>query len=292
MLGTPTGDCCGGEWTHGAGYLGREHAGVRLNVGGREPAAVRHAARRPGAARGAGRRVQPARQAQPRWPASTIPTTRRCGPASSRTSWPSACRPPCPRRWSSNDETAETQQARTAWTTRRRSRSASSAWRRGGWSSAACASCRSSTAAAAAARGTPTADIKKNHTNLSAQVDQPIAGLLKDLKQPRPAGRHARRLGHRVRPHARRAGRRPRPSSARLLRLAGRRRHQGRRGARRDRRAGLPRRRESALRHRHPRHGAAPARPRPARWKCPAAGAWRSISASRSPKSWHKSAIG
>jgi len=30
VLGTPTGDCCGGAWTHGAGYLGPEHAGVRL----------------------------------------------------------------------------------------------------------------------------------------------------------------------------------------------------------------------------------------------------------------------
>jgi len=37
VLGVPTGDCCGGEWTHGAGYLGPEHAGVRLNVGGPEP---------------------------------------------------------------------------------------------------------------------------------------------------------------------------------------------------------------------------------------------------------------
>src|SRR5687768_10548315 len=37
VLGTPTGDCCGGEWTHGAGYLGPEHAGVRMNVGGKEP---------------------------------------------------------------------------------------------------------------------------------------------------------------------------------------------------------------------------------------------------------------
>jgi hypothetical protein len=37
VLGVPTGDCCGGEWTHGAGYLGPEYAGVRLNVGGAEP---------------------------------------------------------------------------------------------------------------------------------------------------------------------------------------------------------------------------------------------------------------
>lgn len=37
VLGQPTGDCCGGEWTHGAGYLGPEHAGVRLAVGSSEP---------------------------------------------------------------------------------------------------------------------------------------------------------------------------------------------------------------------------------------------------------------
>jgi hypothetical protein len=37
VLGVPTGDCCGGEWTHGAGYLGPEYAGVRLNVGDANP---------------------------------------------------------------------------------------------------------------------------------------------------------------------------------------------------------------------------------------------------------------
>jgi hypothetical protein len=37
VLGQPTGDCCGGEWTHGAAYLGPEYAGVRLAVDGREP---------------------------------------------------------------------------------------------------------------------------------------------------------------------------------------------------------------------------------------------------------------
>ncbi|HXG10746.1 MAG TPA: DUF1501 domain-containing protein [Gemmataceae bacterium] len=37
VLGTPTGDCCGGEWTYGAGYLGPEYGGVRLNVGAKDP---------------------------------------------------------------------------------------------------------------------------------------------------------------------------------------------------------------------------------------------------------------
>src|SRR5262245_44569068 len=37
VLGQPTGDCCGGEWTYGAAYLGPEYGGVRLNVGAKEP---------------------------------------------------------------------------------------------------------------------------------------------------------------------------------------------------------------------------------------------------------------
>lgn len=37
VLGEPTGDCCGGSWTHGAGYLGPEHAGVRLKPEAAEP---------------------------------------------------------------------------------------------------------------------------------------------------------------------------------------------------------------------------------------------------------------
>lgn len=37
VLGEPTGDCCGGAWTHGAAYLGPEHAGVRLKVEAPEP---------------------------------------------------------------------------------------------------------------------------------------------------------------------------------------------------------------------------------------------------------------
>ena len=37
VLGTPTGDCCGGAWTHGAAYLGPEHGGVRLNVDPKNP---------------------------------------------------------------------------------------------------------------------------------------------------------------------------------------------------------------------------------------------------------------
>ncbi|HET6573781.1 MAG TPA: DUF1501 domain-containing protein [Fimbriiglobus sp.] len=44
VLGTPTGDCCGGEWTHGAAYLGPEYAGVRLAVDGKDPLPFVHPA--------------------------------------------------------------------------------------------------------------------------------------------------------------------------------------------------------------------------------------------------------
>ena len=37
VLGEPTGDCCGGSWTHGAAYLGPEYAGVRLDPDAKEP---------------------------------------------------------------------------------------------------------------------------------------------------------------------------------------------------------------------------------------------------------------
>ncbi len=37
VLGTPTGDCGGGAWTHGASYLGPEYAGVRLSTDPKKP---------------------------------------------------------------------------------------------------------------------------------------------------------------------------------------------------------------------------------------------------------------
>lgn len=37
VLGAPTGDCCGGAFTHGAAYLGPEHGGVRLNIDPKKP---------------------------------------------------------------------------------------------------------------------------------------------------------------------------------------------------------------------------------------------------------------
>ncbi|MBM3457197.1 MAG: DUF1501 domain-containing protein [Armatimonadetes bacterium] len=37
VLGQPTGDCCGGSWTFGGGYLGPEYAGVRLSADPKAP---------------------------------------------------------------------------------------------------------------------------------------------------------------------------------------------------------------------------------------------------------------
>ncbi len=37
VLGVPTGDCCGGAFTHGAAYLGPQYGGVRLNVDVQKP---------------------------------------------------------------------------------------------------------------------------------------------------------------------------------------------------------------------------------------------------------------
>ncbi len=37
VLGTPTGDCCGGAWTYGASYLGPQYSGVRINIDQQKP---------------------------------------------------------------------------------------------------------------------------------------------------------------------------------------------------------------------------------------------------------------
>ena len=37
VLGTPSADCCGAAWTHGAAYLGPEYGGVRMKVDPKDP---------------------------------------------------------------------------------------------------------------------------------------------------------------------------------------------------------------------------------------------------------------
>ena len=90
-------------------------------------------------------------------------------------------------------------------------------------------------------------DLKKN----CHDTDQACRRADQGPEAARPARRHARHLGRRVRPHADGAGRqrRPRPSSQRLHHVAGRRRHQARHHARRDRRLRLQRRRRTVHVH-------------------------------------------
>ena len=80
------------------------------------------------------------------------------------------------------EEAEETKQALRSRQRDDTNRSDRSASRHAGCPSAACGSFRSITAAAAT-RWDAHKDLKKNHGELSAKVDKPIAGLLKDLKQ-------------------------------------------------------------------------------------------------------------
>ena len=71
----------------------------------------------------------------------------------------------------------------TAWTRTRRDPSASSAWRPGGWSSAGVRFVQIFHGGGGGGAWDAHAGISANHGQLSAQVDLPIAGLLRDLKQ-------------------------------------------------------------------------------------------------------------
>ena len=77
-------------------------------------------------------------------------------------------------------------------------------------------------------------DIVEKLPHLCRETDRPIYGAAHRSQAARPARRHARRLGRRVRPHADERGAQrvevpgPRSSSARVHDVAGRRRHQAR----------------------------------------------------------------
>ncbi len=148
--------------------------------------------------------------------ASTTPSSKR---ASSRSSWPTACRwtPPTPS-ISSREPQAHSRDVRPG---RRTPGSCSSP---AGCSSRACASSRSGTARAS--RGTTTTTSKSITASWRRQCDQAIGALLKRPEAARHARRHAGHLGRRVRPHAhrriadarreRRQDQRPRPQPLRL----------------------------------------------------------------------------
>ena len=85
------------------------------------------------------------------------------------------------------------------------------------------------------------------HGDHARAVDQPDRRPARRPEAARPARRHARLVGRRVRPHAlrREERHRPRPQPRRLHRLAGRRRRQARLRLRRDRRVRPPGRRRT-----------------------------------------------
>ncbi len=106
--------------------------------------------------------------------------------------------------------------------------------------------------------------LKIGHTRLCKEVDQPIAGLLKDLKQRGLLDETLVVWGTEFGAHARRAELRwPRSSSVWFLGMAGRRWDQAGRRPRRDRRVGFSRGRKPALCNRPARHGAQPVGARP-----------------------------
>ena len=182
VLGTPIADCCGGIGAHGANYLGPEHSGVQLGVDPKNPlpfAAPGHR-RLP---RGTAGRVRAARAAEPAGGRRVSGRRRDAGPHQVvRAGLSHAGR-----------------RART-WSTARprprpRARSTASTARRPKHSGGNCLAARrlveqgvrfvqifhgsNGGAGAWDAHG----NLKNNHQNLCGQVDQPIAALVKDLKQ-------------------------------------------------------------------------------------------------------------
>ncbi len=202
VLGVPTGDCCGGEWTHG-GCLPRPRIC-------RRPFECR-CRRTPCRSFPPGRLASPPRNRRPSSGCSAGSI------ASSGIDYPDdpalqariksyelafGMQTAVPEVMQLEKETAETQEPIRHGSRTKRGPSACSVWRLGGWSSVACASCRSSTAAGAAAPGTPTAKSSNNHSlavDASRQADRrPVEGP----ETPRTARRDDRGLGHRVRPVA------------------------------------------------------------------------------------------
>ncbi len=95
VMGTPIADCCGGLGGHGASYLGPEHDGVQLAVDPRNPLPF-------AAPAGDVYREEQAGEFEllgrlNRLSAVKYPDDPALRRGSSRTSWPSGCRPQCPR---------------------------------------------------------------------------------------------------------------------------------------------------------------------------------------------------
>ena len=93
-------------------------------------------------------------------------------------------------------------------------------------------------------------NIEGNHSKMCQVFRQADRRPAHGSEGARAAGRHAGRLGRRIRPHAvQRKGRRPRSQSLGLHHVDGRRRHQGRAGDRHHRRDRPARHRQAGARH-------------------------------------------
>lgn len=181
VLGQPTGDCCGGSWTFGGGYLGPQYAGVRMGTDPKNPlpfitpAGNSVTAREQEAAFGllgrlnrlSGIEYPDDQQLQARVKAyelaflmqSAVPETLQLDRESEET-----------RRLYGMDRPATRTFGEQCLVARRlaeRGVRFIQLFHGGGGGGAWDAH----------------SEIRKNHTNLAEQVDQPIAGLLKDLKR-------------------------------------------------------------------------------------------------------------
>ncbi len=151
VLGEPTGDCCGGSWTHGAGYLGPEFSGVRFKTDGSEPLAF----------------VKPAAGMHPDEQAAEFsligklnhlagieyPDDPKLRARIKSYELAFGMQAPCPKRWTSPAK-RKRRSTCMAPTKIQRGHLVANAWRRGGSSSAECASCSYFMAVAAAVTGT------------------------------------------------------------------------------------------------------------------------------------------
>ncbi len=260
VLGEPTGDCCGGSWTHGAAYLGPEHAGVRLNPEGKEPLAFVM----PGTGMSAeeqiaefslmGRLNRLAGIDYPDDPSLRARIKAYELAFGMQTAVPEAMRSELERPLTGSlyglDRDATRPFGRLCLAARR-----------------------------LVERGVRFVQIFHGGGGGAPGTPMPVSGPTTDALKPgrpahcrvikrpetaRAARRNHRGLGNRVWPFSGCPSRRPRPSSSRLLCLARRRWHQGGSCARSDRRNRLPCRCRPSLCHRYPRDSSAPTWSRPA----------------------------
>ena len=206
VAGHAAGDCCGGVAAHGADYLGPEHAGVRLNVDPKNP--LPFAARPRQFRRGAGSASSSCCGKLNRLAGVEYPDDPACGPAIKSYELAFRMQTAVPEVMRLRRRRRRRRRSSTAWTSRRtrpfgqQCLAARRLVERG---------VRFVQVFHGARRGRrvgrPQRARRRTTRSSAAQVDQPIAGLLKDLKQRGMLDETLVVWGDGVRPHARRAGR-------------------------------------------------------------------------------------